>query len=633
MKCKYHALYDVPRSASQLCASFASKSCAEKQELINFFSFFWCDLNGDVLLMIIVSIIVIFFVIKFISITVEEYIAEGIEIVSEELHIPPALSSVTLEVMAFEAGELMGTLLASEMEDGVSYNLGALCGGQFFTLTIIVAIGIIQTKGRVRFAKVIFWRDMVMYLVALLFTLIFAFYGQITWWASLIYLSLYFILATLVITKDLAKKKRLAHLKSMATQNPENLEIAQEVEKIEEKKGSGVYVFSPKHVDKDELREMATTFGAMLLHAGSYAASLQKTKNADPDDKNEDGDAEATPYGEQMHQYREEDDENDGDKKFDEKEEDEQEEEDEENFKGDMSTKALSESSKILKEIQSLAEKLDDKMKILKEHKKKPIHLMTYRELAIKAIENSFTIVMQFTVLPADKEQYSRWRCLLYPIPGMIFNCCYLREKFDLETFLIGLVLGLILQLIFFKILPKDGSEPKHYIFMSIAGVLGAIFWLNMLSQVYLDMVEFIGVVLNLDKAFIGMVLRAIGNCMPDLITVALYCRQTEKMMIVSTAFTGQLFNILFGFGLIMLKFTLINGPQPFDLFQINKFGEYLLELRMMIILLITMAVTMIYSYEVHYRLKTTFAWILIGIYLFFIISSSTHAIRDAIIN
>ena len=126
-----------------LCQTAAFKICDEKQDFTNFFNIFWCYLQGNTLLMLIVAAILIFLIFKYTSMTVDEYIAEGIQYVTDWLGISESLAAVTLLAFANGAGDVITALVASGAEGGVSYNIGALYGAGLFVCSMTIAVCIL----------------------------------------------------------------------------------------------------------------------------------------------------------------------------------------------------------------------------------------------------------------------------------------------------------------------------------------------------------------------------------------------------------------------------------------------------------------------------------------------------------
>lgn len=155
--------------------------------------------------MIVLLIICAVIIFRFLSIAVEEYIAEGVENLAEWIHLPPNLASVTVSCLAVSAAEVITSLVSSEMEGGISYNIGSIFGAALFVITIAVGFAIIQTKGKVRLSALVAKRDISFFVVSTLAIIAIAYYKWITWWNSLMLLMLYVGLIFSVFFSDIIK--------------------------------------------------------------------------------------------------------------------------------------------------------------------------------------------------------------------------------------------------------------------------------------------------------------------------------------------------------------------------------------------------------------------------------------------
>lgn len=100
--------------------------------------------------------------------------------------------------------------------------------------------------------------------------------------------------------------------------------------------------------------------------------------------------------------------------------------------------------------------------------------------------------------------------------------------------------------------------------------------------------------------------------------------------MAISGGYAGQLFGYLIGFGVSMLKTTLMKGPQTFDLFDFDHISENFLSLLVVTIVLIILASTFIYGILNNYRMSNAFAIYLFVIYGIFMIVAIAYAISKA---
>jgi hypothetical protein len=117
----------------------------------------------------------------------------------EYLKISEALAAVTLLAVANGAGDVITALVASNSDDGISYNIGSLYGAGLFCTSLIIAVTIKNSSKSIVLYKGNILRDVGLYIVATIFTLIFALTEKITVLYSLIFLFIYVVLVIIVL--------------------------------------------------------------------------------------------------------------------------------------------------------------------------------------------------------------------------------------------------------------------------------------------------------------------------------------------------------------------------------------------------------------------------------------------------
>jgi len=105
-------------------------------------------------LFIPISFFIILLIFRFISATVEEYIASGITFLSEYFELSEAMAAVTLIALANGAGDVITAIVACNIiylskilagsDGGVSYNIGALYGAGFFVCAMVICLTILS---------------------------------------------------------------------------------------------------------------------------------------------------------------------------------------------------------------------------------------------------------------------------------------------------------------------------------------------------------------------------------------------------------------------------------------------------------------------------------------------------------
>ena len=131
-ECTYATFWSTALTTSQKCTKLAYGACEDEEELVNFFAFFWCYLDGSSWLYVLLSFLFIYLIFKFISSTIEEFCAPSITFISDWLKLSEALAAVTLLAFANGAGDVITAIVASGTSNGISYNIGSLYGAGLF---------------------------------------------------------------------------------------------------------------------------------------------------------------------------------------------------------------------------------------------------------------------------------------------------------------------------------------------------------------------------------------------------------------------------------------------------------------------------------------------------------------------
>jgi len=149
-----------------------------------------------------ISFFIILLIFRFISATVEEYIASGITFITEYFELSEAMAAVTLIALANGAGDVITAIVASGSDGGVSYNIGALYGAGFFVCAMVICLTILSSPIPIVVDKSTIYRDIGFYILSTLVTIWFATLGYIYWWCALIFLIIYVLLVIVVFIQD-----------------------------------------------------------------------------------------------------------------------------------------------------------------------------------------------------------------------------------------------------------------------------------------------------------------------------------------------------------------------------------------------------------------------------------------------
>ena len=153
--------------------------------------------------------------------------------------------------------------------------------------------------------------------------------------------------------------------------------------------------------------------------------------------------------------------------------------------------------------------------------------------------------------------------------------------------------------------------------------------WTYYVSGLMIDLLTMVGILTKLSATYLALTIIAVGNALPDaLITIAL-AKKGQAIMGITGSYAGQLFGLLIGFGLAMLKKSLVDGaPIEFNLF--TAWEENLLDLVVVFVTFGTLFVTFFYGALRKMKYDNTLALIMLVFYFTFVAAATVIACKQA---
>lgn len=144
LSCSHKDLfYEAGQYSVEFLCQAGSAACQSKFSVLNLLHIFWCWMGGWYSLYFLAVVVIIFLIFRYTSIVVDEVVAEGIQVISNALGLSESLAAVTLLAFANGAGDFITSIVASDSDGGVSYNIGALFGAGLFVCSLVVGICIL----------------------------------------------------------------------------------------------------------------------------------------------------------------------------------------------------------------------------------------------------------------------------------------------------------------------------------------------------------------------------------------------------------------------------------------------------------------------------------------------------------
>lgn len=252
------------------------------------------------------------------------------------------------------------------------------------------------------------------------------------------------------------------------------------------------------------------------------------------------------------------------------------------------------------------------------------------RGLIFYMVDFPFKMIRKVTLPPCEEEEFQKFWALVSPIPFFLFNLITLFPHQILADIAISIPSGLLLMAMV-HYYSTDGRRPKWFALLGFLAIIGGLVWTFLASSILIDLLQFYGVFLGLEEAYLGLSVLAIGNALPDALTTISLSKQGYAVMGISGGYAGQLFGLLVGFGVAMLKQSIIDGPQLFDIFNKSFLKENILPIIVLFTTLLTLVLTFTWGIIKNYYFERRLAYTLSSIYFIFITVASYVAIRIVI--
>ena len=280
--------------------------------------------------------------------------------------------------------------------------------------------------------------------------------------------------------------------------------------------------------------------------------------------------------------------------------------------------------------IKKVANRMHDILELKLKHKES--HSESKIEKIINTMDIPFHIIRKYTIPPCNDKEYNHSLMIKWPIFGVFFLFFSIFLTPSLLWFLIIPIS--ILSYYYLKTnLPKSNIKiPSYFIYINLLGILCGILWTKLCCGALVDLLTVFGVMTGLSSTYLGLTIIAIGNALPDGLATISIAKQGQAVMGITGGIAGQLFGLLAGFGVSMMKKSLKNGaPLAFNLFIYKELKENLLDLLVIFVVFGTLLFIIFYGYNNKLKFDKKMGKILIFIYLGFITLATVVALYQAL--
>ncbi|CAD8070686.1 unnamed protein product [Paramecium sonneborni] len=234
--------------------------------------------------------------------------------------------------------------------------------------------------------------------------------------------------------------------------------------------------------------------------------------------------------------------------------------------------------------------------------------------------------------LPGPKEdEFDKNQAIIFPIPGSIFFVSVVFSFPPWWVYFLALLCGFGFSIFLNTTIPSQKTPPKYFFYLQFYCILGSLVWIFFLSGLLIDFLQFWGIITELNKTYLGFSLIAMGNVLPDCITLVSLAEEGYAIMALNGIYFGQMFTNLIGFSVAFLKQNFVNhGPIKFNLFSIIDIEKNAFKLMVILAAFLNLLFTLIMAVRNHYVITKSMAKLLTIFYCVFFTLSSSSAFYHA---
>lgn len=266
------------------------------------------------------------------------------------------------------------------------------------------------------------------------------------------------------------------------------------------------------------------------------------------------------------------------------------------------------------------------KFKIRKEQHEMPFSERSFFGKVNYVIDFPFDIIRKLTIPPCVPENFSKTWLVLWPFPGLFLLAWILTSSFSMLWIYVNIPLGIILMLVFYFTCPQNGT-PRYYPALEILGLLMSVVWTFIMSSILVDLLQMWTVFTGISPTYMGLTIIAMGSALPDGVTTLTLATQGFGDMAITGNYSSQCFALLIGFGLSMLRKTITQGTQYFNLWDMKRINSNCLDVLAIMSTLLVFIVSFIYGTTRKYHYDKILAIILLVIYFVFFALATYFAI------
>lgn len=230
--------------------------------------------------------------------------------------------------------------------------------------------------------------------------------------------------------------------------------------------------------------------------------------------------------------------------------------------------------------------------------------------------------VLNVTVLPCSVRNFSSKKVILWPflgIPLILFGA--LEKPNMIWLYYLPFAASMSVALYFCMEKEEIYQSTSFGLIITVLSAISTIFWIKIVSSVLIDAIVFIGVATQLPGDVLAFTIISTGNALPEVFITMELAKRGQGVMAITGIYAGQIFGILFGFGISMLKrWYYLRKDISFGLFSSQEGPDISFCLPLIGFCLLILLVTAIFLVINNYKFDKGLRNALLVLYMIFIV-------------
>ena len=82
-------------------------------------------------------------------------------------------------------------------------------------------------------------------------------------------------------------------------------------------------------------------------------------------------------------------------------------------------------------------------------------------------------------------------------------------------------------------------KTPSYFIGLNLGSAMVGLIWSYVVSSILIDLLSMIGIIARLDSTYLGLTILAVGNALPDSLTVVSLSKKGYAIMGITGVYAG----------------------------------------------------------------------------------------------